>query len=117
MQNETNMEAIDAKRDVRPSKSFRGNPIEKSLSSYLEVRIERKKTREVTEKQRAVSDEMVKAPNADSSLRIGSPVFSLSPPGTVADVANATVAMRAATTEHDSEVLVSHLLPSFIRFL
>lgn len=69
------MEAIDAKSDVRPSKSFRGNPIEKSLSSYLEVRIERKKTREVTEKQRAVSDEMVKAPNADSPLRIGSPVF------------------------------------------
>ena len=74
MQNETNMEAIDAKSDVKPIKSFRGKSMEKSLSSYREVRIERKKTREVIEKQRATSDEMVKALNAALSLRTGSPV-------------------------------------------
>ena len=76
------------------------------------MRIARKKTRAVTEKQRATSDEMEKTANAGSFPSTGLPVSSLTPPGIVADVANATVAISAATREHDSEVFVSHSLPS-----
>nr|GMD60381.1 hypothetical protein F383_29031 [Ipomoea batatas] len=36
---------------------------------------------------------------------------SYDPPGTVVDAANATVAISAAMTEHDSEVLMSHVVP------
>ena len=75
VQNEIIMEAMDAKSDVKPNKSFRGKSVEKSLSSYREVRIERNKTMEVIEKQRATSDEMEKALNAVLSMRIGTPVF------------------------------------------
>ena len=117
VQNETNTAAMDAKSDVKPSKSFRGKLMEKSRASYRDVIMVRKKTRAVTDKQRASSDEMVKALNAGLSLKTGEPVLSSSPPGTDADVAKATVAMSAATTEHDSEVLTSQLLPSFRRSL
>lgn len=76
------------------------------------MRIDRKNTRAVTEEQRATSDEMVKMLNAGFPSKVGTPIPSLTPPGTVDDVANATVAISAATTEQDSEVLLSHSLPS-----
>ena len=38
------------------------------------------------------------------------------PPGIAVDVAKATVAMSAATTEQDSEVLLSHSPPSWTSF-
>lgn len=71
----------------------------------------------VTEKQRATSDAMANASKAGWFSRVGLPLSSLMPPGTVVAVAKATVAMRAATTEQDSEVLVSHCPPSFTIFL
>lgn len=108
------MEAMEVKSDVNPRRSFLGNSMAKSFSWYREVRIERKKTRAVTEEQRATSEEMAKALNAGLSPRVGAPLSSLTPPGMVAEVANATDAMSAATTEQDSEVLVSHSLPSLI---
>lgn len=76
------------------------------------MRIDRKNTRAVTEEQRATSDEMVKMLNAGFPSKVGTPIPSLTPPGTVDDIANATVAISAATTEQDSEVLLSHSLPS-----
>lgn len=48
---------MDIKRDVKPSNSFRGNPLPKSFTWYLDVRIARKVTTEVTEKDRAMRDE------------------------------------------------------------
>ena len=73
--------------------------------------------RAVIEKQRATSDEMEKASKANLPFKRGMPVPWSTPPGTVAEVVNATVAMSAATREHDSEVLVSHFPPSLMRFL
>ncbi|TQD77305.1 hypothetical protein C1H46_037171 [Malus baccata] len=55
---------------------------------------------------------MAKISKAGWFSRIGAPLSSLMPPGTVVEVAKATVAMRAATTEQDSEVLVSHSPPA-----
>lgn len=92
--------------------SLQGNLQAKSFSSNREVRIARKNTRAVTEKQRAIKDAMQNTENAGSSARTGVPEVSLTPPGIVADVANATVAINAATSEQDSEVFVSHALPS-----
>ncbi|GMP90998.1 hypothetical protein CsSME_00041886 [Camellia sinensis var. sinensis] len=43
------------------------------------------------------------------SWRTGSPLLSV-PPGTLAIVAKATVAMSAATMVHESEVFISHSL-------
>ena len=116
-QKETSIAAIDVNSDVKPRISFLGNFIAKSFSSNREVRIARKKTKAVIEKQRATRDAIAKAPNAGSFIRTGLPVSSVTPPGMVAEVANATVAISAATTEHDSEVLVSHSLPSLTRVL
>ena len=79
------------------------------------MRIERKKTKAVTEKQRATKEETAKVSKAGLSSRVGVPLSSLTPPGTVADVAYATVATSAATTEQDSEVLVSQSLASLMR--
>ena len=111
------MEAIDAKRHVKPRRSFLGKSMAKSFSWHRDVRIERKKTNAVIEKQRATKEAMAKASNAGLSARIGLPVFSSRPPGTVADVAKATVATSTATSEHDSDVLLSHLLPFSTSFL
>lgn len=117
VQNDTSTEAIEVKSDVNPRRSFLGKSTAKSFSWFREVRIERKKTRAVTEEQRATSEEIAKALNAGSYSKVGCPLPSLIPPGTVAEVANATVAMSAATTEQDSEVLASHSLPSSMRGL
>ena len=87
----------------------------KSSSWCLEVRIARNSTREVTEKQRAISDETAKRLKADWCAKFGSPFFSLKLPGTVADVAKAMVAMRVETREQEVEVLFSHLPPLFTR--
>lgn len=78
--------------------------------------MERNITTEVTEKLSATSDEMANMLKADWPSNVGIPLSWLTPPGTVADVAKATVAMRAATTEQDSEVLVSHRPPSSTMF-
>lgn len=66
---------------------------------------------DVTEKQSATRDATENMLNAGSFAKVGLSLSSLKPPGKVEEVAKATVAMRAATTEHDVEVLMSHLLP------
>ncbi|CAL1354149.1 unnamed protein product [Linum trigynum] len=104
-QKETSMEAMERKSDVKPQISFRGSDLAKSLWSKREVRMVRKVTSDVTDKQRATNDVMAKTLKAGSCSRTGVPVSSLLPPGTVDDPANATVATSAATTEHDSLVL------------
>ncbi|KAA8543282.1 hypothetical protein F0562_021223 [Nyssa sinensis] len=68
----------------------------------------RKMRTEVTEKKNADRDEKVKALKAGSFLSVGVPLPSLTPPGTVVDVAKATVATSVPTTKEDWEVLVSH---------
>lgn len=70
-------------------------------------------TKEVTEQQRAMSDAMANTLKAGRPWSNGMPLFWSLPPGTVAEVAKATVAIRAATKEHDSEVFVSHSSPLF----
>lgn len=116
-QNETNIEVMDTNSDVKPTRSLLGKTVPKSFSWYLEVRMARNMITAVTEKQRATREAMAKMSNAGSFSRFGVPTFSFTPPGTVADVAKATVAIRAATTEHDSEVLDSQSPPAFTRFL
>ena len=74
-------------------------------------------TTAVTEKLSAMTDEMAEMPNAGCLPSVGVPLSCLTPPGTVVDVAKATVAMSAAMTEHDSEVLFSHAPPSLTRSL
>ena len=112
-----NMEAIETSNDVKPSKSFLGRSLPKSFSWYRDVKMERNMTKAVTEKQSATSDDMAKTSNAGWFSRVGVPLSCLTPPGTVVELAKATVAMSAATTEHELEVLVSHLLPSSTSFL
>ena len=110
-QKDTNIEAMATNSDVRPTKSFLGKLLPKSRSWYLDVSIDKNMTRAVTEKQRAMSDAMANTLNAGSFSRVGWPLSDLTPPGTVLDVAKATVAISAATTEHDSDVLVSQSPP------
>ena len=112
-QKETSIAPIDIKRDDKPNNILLGKLRPKSLSWCLEVRTARNMTREFTEKHRAMSDEMENTLNAGLRSRVGVPFPSLMPPGTVADVAKATVAMSAATTEHELEVVLSHALPFF----
>ena len=116
-QKENNMELMDKKSDVKPMRSLFGKELPKSFSWYREVRMARNMITAVTEKQRATREVMAKMSNKGSFSRFGVPSFSFTPPGTVEDVAKATVAMRAATTEHDSEVLDSHSPPVFTRSL
>lgn len=110
-QKDTRMAAMDTKRDDNPSNSFLGRSLRKSFTWYLEVRMARNMTTEVTEKQRATSDEIANMRNAGWRSSMGLPLSSLMPPGTVAEVAKATVAISAETTEHESEVALSHLPP------
>ncbi|KAJ9696072.1 hypothetical protein PVL29_008363 [Vitis rotundifolia] len=105
------MAAMDIKRDDNPNNSFLGKSLPKSFSWCLDVRMARNMTTAVTEKHRAMRDAIEKTLKAGWFSRVGTPSPSLTPPGTVADVANATVAMRAATTEHELEVLLSHSPP------
>lgn len=79
--------------------------------------MDKNNTTAVTEKQRAIRDDIAKISKPGSFNRVGMPVLSSTPPGTVADAANATVAMRAATTEQDSDVFVSHSPPLLTRSL
>lgn len=66
---------------------------------------------EVMERMSATREAMTNMLKAGSFCRAGVPL-SDTPPGMVADAANATVATSAATKEHDSEVLVNQLLSS-----
>ena len=58
------MEAMDTNSEVEPSKSLLGKLVPKSFSWYLNVRMARNMTKEVTEKQSATRDEMAKQSNA-----------------------------------------------------
>uniref|UniRef100_A0A7N2MDP1 Uncharacterized protein n=1 Tax=Quercus lobata TaxID=97700 RepID=A0A7N2MDP1_QUELO len=107
---------MDTKSEVNPSRSFLGRSLRKSFSWYLEVRIARNKNKAVTEKHRATSEVTAKTSNAGYVSRYGEPLPSLIPPGIAVDFAKATVAMSAATTEQDSEVLLSHSPPSWTSF-
>ena len=110
-QKEINIDAMDTKSEVNPSRSFLGKSLRKSFSWYREVRMARNKNKAVTEKHRATSEVTAKTSNAGCVSRVGVPLLSLIPPGTAVDVAKATVAMSAATTEQDSEVLFNHSPP------
>ena len=76
----------------------------------------RNENKAVMEKQRATSEEIAKMVSIEWLSRFGVPFVSLMLPGIVVDEAKATVAMRAATTEQDSEVLLSHSPPSWTSF-
>ncbi|RDX77179.1 hypothetical protein CR513_42735, partial [Mucuna pruriens] len=101
--------------DVKPNISFLGRSLPKSCSWYRDVSMDRNNASEVMEQHRAISDDMPKTLNSGLSSRVGMPVLFWTPPGTVLDVAKATVAITAATTEHDSEVLFSHSPPLLTR--
>ena len=74
-------------------------------------------TKAVTEKQSATSDDMAKTSNAGWFSRVGVPLSCLTPPGTVVELAKATVAMSVATTEHELEVLVVREINTLRSFL
>ena len=97
---------MDTRREVKPSRSFFGKSLRKSFCSYQEVRMARNENKAMMEKQRVTSEEMAKMVSIEWLSRFGVPFVSLMLPGIVVDEAKATVAMRAATTEQDSEVFV-----------
>ncbi|KAI5409052.1 hypothetical protein KIW84_054750 [Lathyrus oleraceus] len=107
-----NIATMDKKRELNPKRSFLGKSILKSLASFREVSIERNIMSAVTEKQRPITEDIANASNAGLPSNVGSPVSLWFPPGTVLDVAKETPARSAATTEQDSEVSLSHALPS-----
>lgn len=55
-QNEIKIAVIDAKSEVNPRSNFLGKSFSKSLCRHRDVRIAKKNTRAVTEKQREISD-------------------------------------------------------------
>ena len=107
---------MDIRREVKPSRSFFGKSLRKSFCSYREVRMARNENKAVMEKQRAMSEKTAKMVSIVWLSRFGAPFVSLTLPGIVVDEAKATVAMRAATTEQDSEVLFSHSPPCLTKF-
>ena len=54
------MEAMDTNSEVKPNRSLLGKLVPKSFSWYLDVRMARNMTKEVTEKQSATRDEILK---------------------------------------------------------
>lgn len=113
-QNDISIAPIEIKSDVSPTNNFLGRSAPKSFSWNLEVRMARNMITEVTEKHSATSEDMANTLKAGWFCKVGVPLLSsFTPPGTVAEVAKATVAIRAATTEHDWEVLMSHSPPCF----
>lgn len=63
-QNDINMDAMDTKSDVSPTKSFLGRSLPKSFSWYRDVSMARNITTAVTEKHRAINDETANTLNA-----------------------------------------------------
>lgn len=72
----------------------------------------RNMTTEIDEKHRAMKEEAEKTLKASLPWNTGSP-WSCTPPGTEAMVANATVVMSVATTEHACDALDSHFALSW----
>ena len=103
---------MDTKRELNPRRSFNGKFLLKSLDCCLDVSTARNRTSAVREKQSETNEATANTLNEGSPSKVGLPVWSLVPPGTVVDVAKETPAMSAATTEQDSEVLLSHSQPS-----
>ena len=93
-----NIDARDTKSEVKPNRSFLGKSLQKSFCWYREVRMERNKNKEVTEKPRATSEGAAKMSNALWLSRIGVPL-PLTQPGTMIDAVKAMVATNAATSE------------------
>ena len=67
------------------------------------------------EKHKATSEEIENKVNARCFTRIGMPLLSLIPPGTVVDARKTTVVMSVVTTKQEFKVLFSHLPPSLMR--
>ena len=63
-QKEINIDTRDTKSEVKPNRSFLGKSLQKSFCWYQEVRMERNKNKEVTEKPRATSKDAAKMSNA-----------------------------------------------------
>ena len=73
-------------------------------------------SKDVKEEKRASSDEIANNLQAKWCWKSGKPESWLTPPGTVAEYAKATVATRAASKEQESPVLLSHFLLLSRRF-
>lgn len=96
-----------------PNISLEGSDTRKSSSAYLEVRIERKITIEIDEEKRATASDNRKTLNHSLFLKMGNPVVSLIPPGTVKGAAKTTVAIKVETSMHEVAVSFIHFSPSF----
>ena len=92
MQNDTDIEAMDSKIDVDPSRSFRGTSKAKSFSWYLEVRIKSKKTKTLR-KAESAPDKTAKTMNTD---RQGAPFL--------VDSANANETMKTSAATNQGVV-------------
>lgn len=93
--------------------SLEGSDTRKSSSAYLEVRIERKITIEIDEEKRATASDNRKTLNHSLFLKMGNPVVSSIPPGTVKGAAKTTVAIKVETSMHEVAVSFIHFSPSF----
>ena len=70
----------------------------------------KKMSKQMKDEKGATGDDIAKNLKAKWCWKIGSPVSWLTPPGTVADEAKATVDIRAAMKEQELHVLLSHSL-------
>ena len=93
--------ATEMKSNMKPNVSFLGSEARKSSSSKGDVRMERNVTTEVKEQVKERTSRAVKDMKRGEWSRIGKPLLSLVPPGTVKAAAKTTVATRTATPEHD----------------
>ena len=111
-QKEINIDPMDTKSNVMPSRSFFGTLLRKSFSWYWVVRMVRNKNKAKIEEQRATSVEAANKLNAGCFTKIGMPLLSMRPPGTVVDAGKTTAVISVATTEQEFEVFLSHSPPS-----
>ena len=111
------MAAMDIKRDDNPHSNFLSKSLPKSFSWCLDVSMAKNMMTAVTEKHKAMRDEMEKMLKAGCFSRVGFQLSDSMPPGMVAEVVKATVAMRASMREHELEVLLSHSPPFSTWFL
>ncbi|KAK0594941.1 hypothetical protein LWI29_002006 [Acer saccharum] len=100
--------AMAKKRDPRPIINFFGNDSRKSSTAYRAVKIAKNISREVREENRPSASEIANNVNAFVRKKIGIPLSSTLPPGTVKAAANSTVAIRAETSMQELEVSFIH---------
>ena len=110
------IDVMEMNRVRRPIINLFGKAYRKSSSAYRAVRIDKNVRMAAVDEKRERASETAKMMKAFSTVKIGYPLSPF-PPGTVMAAAKTTVAMSAATTEHEFAVSFIHFSPSITRSL